>query len=805
MTGDVAMSLPQPLSGLRIVEIGERIAAAYCGKLLRDAGATVVKFERPSGDPLRRYRPVGGGDLPPGIDGPFFTYLAGGKRSVTVADAAPLPGELVAGADIVVLAASRAQAESMGIDVAKLTAAAPQCVIVTISDFGWTGPCAEYPATEFTLQAWCGSIGSRGAPERPPIAVGGDLGEFIAGSYAAFFALAKYLGAVSGGAGGHVDLAVLEAMTSSMQTFGWLRADVAGLSAFSRSTEVPSIEAAKDGYVGVSMATGQQWLDFCAMVGCPQLAGNPELHLQLGRWQHRDMVREAIGPWFRARTVAEIVELAEKYRVPMAAVGNGATLTAMDHFVRRGTFVENPAGFRQPRPPWLMSEASPREPDPAPAVGEADSTIDSLWPVHGLASAREQLPATDPARPLKHLRVVDLTAFWAGPATTQVLAALGADVVKVESIQRPDGMRYSGHLRRDVEEWWEYSWVYHAVNTNKRSVTLDLRSPRGRELLGRLVASADVVVENFPARVMESLGLDYTTLRGFNDRVIVVRMPGFGLDGPWRDRGGFAMTMEQIAGLAWLTGYDDDVPTAPRGPCDALAAVHGAFALVCAVEFRRRTGRGQLVEVPMIETVLNATALQVIEHEVSGKVLTRRGNRGHEFAVQNVYPCAGEEQWVAISVRDDSDWAALAGVLGEPALLDGQRYATEAARWAHADFIHGLLAECLRRRPLDETVECLLAAGVPAAPVVLPIDIGDNPQLRARGFLETVRHPLCGAIRYPRPPIAPLPGRPHFLDHPAPTLGQHNAEILCGTAGISSAELSRLEADGVVGFRPAQT
>ena len=695
------MKPPYPLSGIRVVEIGERIAVAYCGKLLRDAGATVAKLERRSGAPLRRYRPAGGGDLPPGLDSPFFTYLAGGKRSVTVPGTGPLPGNILAGADIVVLAASPAEAERMGIDVVELMAAAPQCVFVTVSDFGWTGPWAEYPATEFTLQAWCGSIGSRGVPERPPIAVGGHLGEFIAGSCAAFFGLAMYFRAVSGGGGGHVDLSVLEAMTSSMQTFGWLRKDVAGLSSFTRSIEVPSIEAAKDGYVGVSMATGQQWLDFCAMVGCPQLAETPELHLQLGRWKHRDMIGEAIGPWFRARTVAEIVELAEKSRVPMAAVGNGATLAEMDHFVARGTFVENPAGFRQPRPPWLMSEASPRQPDSAPAVGEADGSIDSLWPVREVPSAREQLPVPDPARPLKDLRVVDLTAFWAGPATTQLLAMLGADVVKVESIQRPDGMRHSGLLRRDVEEWWEYSWVYHAVNTNKRSLTLDLRSPRGKELFGRLVANADVVVENFPARVMERLGLDYATLKGFNDRVIVVRMPGFGLDGPWRDRGGFAMTMEQVAGLAWLTGYDDDVPTAPRGPCDALAAMHAAFALVCAVDFRRRTGRGQLVEVPMIETVLNATALQVIEHDVSGKVLTRRGNRGHEFAVQNVYPCAGEEQWIAVSARDDRDWAALARILGQPDWACGDRCATEAARWASEDWIDERLAECFRTRPLE--------------------------------------------------------------------------------------------------------
>lgn len=788
------MSAPTPLSGIRVVEVGDRVAAAYCGKLLRDAGADVVKLERPGADPLRRYRPAGGAEIAPGADSPYFHYLAGGKRSVVVADGEPLPAGILVSADIVVLAAGPDQAARMGVDLRELTAAAPDCTFVTVSDFGWTGPWAEHPATEFTLQAWCGSTGSRGTPERPPISVGGDLGEFIAGGYAAFFGLAGCGGAPRGG---HIDLSVLEAMTSSMQTFGWLRSEVAGLQSFTRSTEVPSIEPASDGYVGVSMGTDQQWFDFCAMLDCPELTENPELRFQLGRWRHRDLVRRLIGPWFRDRTVAEIVELAETYRIPMTAIGNGANLAGMSHFVQRGTFMENPRGFRQPRPPWLMSEASPAPVAPAPALGSADA--DQLWPAR---ESTAMCPSGEPGHPLKGLRIIDLTAFWAGPAATQLFAALGADVIKVESIQRPDGMRDAGGLRKGVEEWWEYSWVFQAVNTDKKSVTLNLQSARGKELFGQLVAAADIVIENFPARVMQHLGLDYATLRGFNDRIIVVRMPAFGLDGPWRDRGGFAMTMEQIGGLAWLTGYDDDPPTAPRGPCDALAAVHAAFVSMCAVEFRRRTGRGQLVEVPMVETVLNATALQVIEHDVSGRVLTRRGNRGHRFAVQNVYACAGAEQWIALSVRDDDDWAALTDVLGRPAWAIYGRCATEAARWVAAPEIDQRLAQWFAGQPLDPTVAALLSAGVPAAPVVLPTDIGRNAQLQARAFLEVRNHPLCGPVHYPRPPVAPLPGRTHFVDGPAPTLGQHNTEVLCGMLGLTAAEVGRLEADGVIGSRP---
>ena len=244
--------------------------------------------------------------------------------------------------------------------------------------------------------------------------------------------------------------------------------------------------------------------------------------------------------------------------------------------------------------------------------------------------------------PLEGVRIVDLTAFWAGPAATHLLAAFGADVVKVESIQRPDGIRYSGGMRTDVDDWWEYGWVFHAMNTNKRSVTLDLGSHEGRRLFLELAAGADVVIENFSPRVMDQFGLTADVLLKVNPKLVVARMPAFGLDGPWRDRVGFAPTMEQIAGLAWVTGLPEAPPVTPRGACDPLAGVHAAFAVLAALNFAERTGSGQLVELPMLETVLNATAIQAIESEVFGITLSRRGNRGHGESIQNLYRCAGE-------------------------------------------------------------------------------------------------------------------------------------------------------------------
>jgi crotonobetainyl-CoA:carnitine CoA-transferase CaiB-like acyl-CoA transferase len=751
--------MTSPLSGIRVLEIGDRIATAYCGKLLRDAGADVVMVEPPTGHRLRRYRPAG--SAPSTGGSPFFSFLAGGKRSIA---GSTIPPELLESADIVILGSTPAEAAAMGLDTDEI--ACRTASVITVSDFGWTGPWTERPATEFTLQAWCGSTGSRGEPERPPIAVGGDLGEFIAGSYAAFFALAAHRG------GGPFDMSVLEAMTTSMQVFSWLRKELMLLEVLGRSTEVPSVERAKDGYVGISMATGQQWQDFCAMVECPDLADVPELRFQVGRWERRDLIRARTADFFISHTVAEIVEMAELFRIPMTAIGNGETLPGMDHFVERGSFLDHPAGFRAPGPPWRMSRTPPLPPALPPALGEGEST--ASWPASDRRPERTGLP-------LQGVRVVDLTAFWAGPAATHLLAMLGADVVKIESVQRPDGMRFAGGFREDVERWWEYSWVFHGVNSGKRSVTLDLGSDEGRTLFGRMVAGADVVIENFTPRVMENFGLGYEELRGFNEQIIEVRMPGFGLDGPWRDRVGFAMTMEQLAGLAWLTGYPDGLPTAPRGACDPLAGAHAAFLTLAALEHRRRTGQGQLVEVPMIDVVLNASALQVIERDAAGVLLTRRGNRGHEFAIQDVYACAGSDQWIAVSVRHDDDVQALKHVVGH----------------ADSDQLEARLVDWLAHRSRDDSVAALLAAGVPAAPVLQPPDVIGNPSLQARGFFQTVDHPLCGPLPYPRPPVT---GR--FVTSAAPLLGQHNTEILGGSLGLTDQDLARLEDDDVIGSWP---
>jgi crotonobetainyl-CoA:carnitine CoA-transferase CaiB-like acyl-CoA transferase len=398
------------------------------------------------------------------------------------------------------------------------------------------------------------------------------------------------------------------------------------------------------------------------------------------------------------------------------------------------------------------------------------------------------------------VRVLDLTAFWAGPVATWSLAAFGADVMKLESIQRPDMMRFSSGFVRDT--LWEWSPIFHGANSNKRGLTLDLGSPEGIELLMRLVERSDVLVENFSPRVLGNLGVSWERLRERNPRLVLVRMPAFGLDGPWRDRVGFAMTIEQISGLAWRTGHPDGVPAVPRGPCDPLGALHAVFAILLALRQREATGRGQQIEVPLVEPGLNAAAQQVVESTAYGARLGREGNRSVDAAPQGVYRTAGEDAWLALAVASDPQWAALRRALGDPAWAAAAELTTHAGRLAHRDAIDAELRSWLATRDATECAERLLAAGVPAAPVGNPLRVGSNPQALARGFFQELVHPITGRTPYPSFP-ARFDGAFPRIARPSPSLGQHSDEILAERLGLSPQELAGLRERKVIGTRPA--
>jgi crotonobetainyl-CoA:carnitine CoA-transferase CaiB-like acyl-CoA transferase len=600
------------------------------------------------------------------------------------------------------------------------------------------------------------------------------------------------------GLGDVVDISMLECMTDTMQVYEWLHASLMQLDTFTPSIEIPSVEPARDGFVGITTITGQQWLDFAVLVEQPRLATEPDLCHMLGRWPRREEVYDLIRPWLAERDVEEIEQLAALFRIPATRLGNGANLFEMDHFQARDVFVRNPGGFRQPCVPWRMTACRARPFEPAPALGQHTARGPESTPAR---PGRAAGVAADCPLPLADVRVIELTTFMAGPLVTHFLAAMGADVIKVESARRPDGIRFAGGQRSGTDCPWEYSWLFQGINVNKRAVTLDLGRPAGADLFKRLVATADIVVENYSPRVLDHFRLGWDDLRAVNPGLIMVRMPGFGLDGPWRDRVGFAQTMEMLCGMAWLTGYPDGPPVTPRGPCDPLAGLHAAFSLLCALDHRDRTGQGQLVEVPMIEAALNASAEQLVEFDAHGRLLERRGNRGPTAAPQNVYGCR-DGGWVALAVADDAQWRALCHVLGDPEWTTAPELDRADGRHARHDDLDRELAAWLAAQDPDDVVERLAAAGVPAAVVVSPPCVVDNAQLRFRQFFEPMEHPVTGPNLYSGLPMRLSRGPAAWNRVCSPTLGQHNREVLAGELGLADDELDALAAASIIGTAP---
>jgi crotonobetainyl-CoA:carnitine CoA-transferase CaiB-like acyl-CoA transferase len=783
-----------PLGDLVVVDLSSGIAGAYCTKILADGGAEVVKVEPPEGDPLRRWS-ASGAAIPEGGEGALFSFLASHKARVLAdpddgPDVERLRSEL-GRADAVVWSRGTRLAESPAFSPDAIRDACPHLTVTSITPFGLEGPWADRAATEFTLQAWSGGIVGlgRGAPDRAPVFVGGQIGEWLAGTYAAIGTMASRARARHDAAGELVDVSILEALALCLTYYPVTYHDMVGRPFRSgRSTITPGVETTSDGIVGLGVGTGQQWHDFCVMVGHPEWMEDRSL------FANRVHLAPDIAAWAAEHATAEILELARTWRIPHAPIGNGASIPTTDHFEARGSIVrDGRGGVAGPGRPYRFVP-----PSSSSHVGAAPRTPAG-------ASAGASTDASD--LPFQGLRVLDLTAFWAGPLCTHVLAMLGAEVLHLESTARPDGTRLLAGLRFSEPNWWERSGIFAGLNTNKRGVTLDLGSDEGRELLRRLVATCDVVVENYTPRVLDQLGFDADAVRAIRPDIVMVRMPGFGLDGPWRDDPAFAFVIEDASGLTWMTGYPDHNPVSPYCVGDSNAGLHALSGLLMALEHRRRTGEGVVVEAAMVDAALNVAAEQIVEHSATGALLGRDGNRGPTAAPQNLYLAADVDEagvrdtWVAVAVASDDQWLALRGALGEPGWAMEPELATESGRRRHHDAIDRHLGSWCAERRADDIVDCLWGAAVPVGRVVQPHEQVRLPQLQFRRFFEDVDHPVAGTARHSTLPMRFSRGPNRFHRRPAPLLGEHTDEVLRGL-GVSDDELARLREDGVIGRTP---
>jgi crotonobetainyl-CoA:carnitine CoA-transferase CaiB-like acyl-CoA transferase len=787
-----------PPAGPRVLDISTGIAGAYAALLLTEAGGDTVRVEPAGGDPLRRWRH---GDVETD-DGALHEYLRQGQVAVRLVHASlDGPGLVATGADVVLAAPTGDQRDALRAAVQE----DPGLIVVAITPYGMDGPYRDRPATDFTLQADSGALAIRGRADKPPYQMGGRTSAWLAGAYAAAAALACWQGRRHGGRGALVDLSLAEVANNGaanfMDVFHAVQSGAGTEPAGPpRALETPSIERTADGWVGFNTNAPHQVGAFLRMIGRDDLADSGEFALAGSRLARVDEWNALVRGWTGVRTTAEVVDLAVAHKVPVAPVCDGRSVAMLDHVIARGALVDAPSHrFRMPGRPWrLGGDAGP---PPQPAPGAPDAGVDR--PTWRSTSAAPPVADDGPpaGRALEALRVLDLTSWWAGPMATSLLAAFGAEVIHLESPARMDGVRMVGASMSERPSWWELSSFFLSVNANKRDLALDLETERGRELALALVAEADVVVENATPRVLDKLDLGWDVIHAANPRAILVRMPAFGLDGPWRERPGFAQNIEQASGLAWITGGRDDQPRIQRGPCDPNGGLHAAIALFVALERRDRTGEGCLVEAAMFDAALAVAAEPIIEWSAYGNLLTRDGNRSAQAAPQGLYACAGDDRWLAVSVASDEQWLALAVAIGRSDLAEDPALSGRLGRQRDHDRLDEAIATWAAGREVEAAVEELVAAGIPAAVTRDPRGTASHPQFVARSYHETVDHPVAGRLPIPTLPFR-LDGLDRWTRTPAPTFGQHNDEVLGGLLGVPAEELTELRAERVIAERP---
>lgn len=777
---------------MRVLEVSDKEeAAAYCGKLFGRWGAEVIKVESPS-------RPVPRDSLD--------IYLNGGKRRVGTDlhdpdDLARLRS-LAAAADVLITDHAPSVIEEVGL------LGLPAAVRVSITPFGLTGPYRDYEATASTLLALGGYTWLMGDPGRAPLTLPGNYPYYQAGTFAYIAALAAWLGGPEHDAPVRIDVSVLECLaglhqfTDTMYLFGGVVRSRHGNRW--ENLAPTTLLRCHDGWYGINILQNF-WFPFAQMIGRPDLASEGPFATNSGRMAAQDELEEIIVKALWDKKCKDIFrEGQEVWRVP---VGYAASLQDMldePHLNARGFWRDLPLGdgrvVRTAGPPFRVVG----EPVPEESAPEPPDSSEAVWtqPAKSRAPQPRHAPAS---RPLTGVRILDLTRIWSGPLATRILGDLGAEVIKVEShdgrggvIRRPDGST--------VENHWNRQPLFNKLNRNKRSLAFDLKSAEGKEMFLRLVRVSDVVIENFSARAMPSLGLSYEAMSEANPRIIYVPMPAFGLTGPYRDYVGLGPSIEPVTGLTAILGYSEDEPrVTSKAITDAIAGSTAAAAVVTALGRRQETGEGCLIDLSQHECGVAFLGEFFIEAQLGGRERWRIANSHPQFAPHGVYACQGDDEWIALCACDEEEWRALCRVLGFVDLLEDPRFATAQARHDSKELLDTLVEQRTRQRPKRELERELQAAGVPAGSVLKPPEWLGDAHLEERGFFVELDHREAGRSRWDGIGVRFEGAARHEGWTAAPCLGEHNRSLLADLLGLTDAELDRLYRLGVLAESPQAT
>ncbi len=827
-----------PLEGIRVVEWGETVSAPFCAKLLAEFGADVIKVETTAGDPARGRGPFPNSSPHPESSGSFlFANL--GKRGVSL-DIETEAGverlhSLISTADVFIDNQTYDLLDKLGISAEHLATRHPDLIAVSISPYGRTGEYKQYAGYDLQVNALSGMSFGTGHTHREPLTTPDQQAGFLAGVGGAYAAIVALLARESARAAGcesvgqYIDVAdsgIIATLLTGYHLPTFIYRGIAGSRSGNRMRLglFPNcVLPCRDGYVCIDAPQLEQYQRFLSLLGDPDWIDNPRYRDRRAMSdQYPEEAESLIAPWFMEHDKEDILQLCLENRIPCAPVLTMDEALETPQLQSREWFreVEHPhAGtLRYPGPPVRLHGSPLKVTRPAPMLGQHNAEV------FGELGAQRQAPAPNEMRgkppedrrhqenrkslALQDVRVVDLGSAWAGPMAGQLLADMGAEVIKVESRARMDGMRLGRPMvgedltGGDRGLWPELQPVFHGLNRNKLSVTLNLRTDDGRAILRRLASVSDVVLSNFSPGVLQRLGMDYDSLREVKPDIIVAAMPAFGDTGPLRDMVAYAPIIQAMSGMMSLVGYPPEegeplVGELQAAWSDTVAALCAALGVAAALSHRNNTGCGQYVEAAHLEGTAALLGVPMLQYQMTGEIPSPVGNDDADFAPHNNYPSVGADAWVSIAVRDDEEWDALLGVLGDDGLSLDARFRDPASRRINRRALDEIVSGWTRRKSPQEATAALQDAGVAAMPVMNIADQFADPHLNERDTYAEIDHPHVGAEM-----LYGVPWRfsrtPGSVRNPAPLLGQHNDYVLSELLGMDEVGIARLVDEQVV-------
>ena len=787
-----------PFDDLLVVDIGGTIATGYAAKLYADYGARVVNVEPENGFATRQVGPF----LSNG-DSALHGYLHANKEHVVEANSL-LDHPAIAAADLVLLDPN--------------TLPSPLSVedfntnVCAISWFGLNGPYAKYQATDQAIYALIGLMQGVGKPGEPPIIQTGYHGQILGGVSAFNGSLGYLFGQRDKTSAFLLDASILEANLcltelGAIASFNDMPLPQRmGINRFAPTYPL-GIWPCKDGWLGVTVLNPGQWLAFCELLGLPDLAVNPEYQSSMARLNAAHIIEPRILEALSNKSAEDLFYKGQDQRIPLARVPTMAELFSVDQYKERqvfSEFISDGIQFEGPSCPFRLMETPPKMGGEVSRLGADNAlwdhgTSQDFGPnKSGFSSGIDK--TSPPPAPLEGVTIVDLSMGWAGPLATRNLADLGAKVIKVESCTRFDWFR----SWEASQEWIDnngaekaHNFIY--VNRQKLGVTIDFESKSGRDLLLELVKGADAVVDNYPTGVLEKLNLDYHVMRKVKPDIVMLSMPAFGRTGPWAKFRAYGSTVEQAAGLPHLQGEEADPPTMLHVAFgDAVSGLYGTAALLTALRHKKKTGVGQFVDLSQAECMLPHAIHGILCQSVNGHAPARQGNHASDYFVHQVFPCKGRDQWILIQIKSEAEWESVMDMI--PTL---RSFSCLEPMERRAKFIEieAVIGEWTSTRSAKDLMAALQAVCVPAAILNDVADLMEDPHLVSRGYMQFLSREFVGEQPHPSAPWR-FGDAPIRISSSAPTLGQHNQDILGGLLGLSNGQIASLSRDGIIGNKP---